>query len=271
MLDGLIDGRRSPQIIKLASAGMTMTEAEWLASGDPAPMLEFLRGQMVPKVLQLGAGRTREVQHYPDAKADRKLRLFACACCRRMWEDLTDDRSRKAIEAAERFADRQISQSQLKSACGAARKVRTVDISDWSTHDFSRDALYQAVQAAHEVARSAQTIPSRAQLMARLPDGIVQRVISWAEASNIPRSDELARLAAFLRDIFRNPARPLPPRPEAGAPLAEKIYAGDWALIPYLGEWLQEHGYWSEGEHCLDPNIQHVKGCWVVDWVTGRE
>ena len=41
--------------------------------------------------------------------------------------------------------------------------------------------------------------------------------------------------------------------------------------MPLLGEWLQEHGYWSEGEHCLDPNNHHVKGCWVVDWVTGRE
>ena len=26
----------------------------------------------------------------------------------------------------------------------------------------------------------------------------------------------------------------------------------------------------GEGEHCLDPNIQHVKGCWVVDWVLGK-
>jgi len=40
--------------------------------------------------------------------------------------------------------------------------------------------------------------------------------------------------------------------------------------MPILGEWLQEHSYWSEGEHCLDPSIHHVKGCWVVDWVTGQ-
>jgi hypothetical protein len=76
---------------------------------------------------------------------------------------------------------------------------------------------------------------------------------------------------ALLRDIFGNPFRPLPPRPEAIAPLAEQIYAGAWDQMPILGEWLQEHGYWSEGEHCLDPGIHHVKGCWVVDWVTGRK
>jgi hypothetical protein len=75
----------------------------------------------------------------------------------------------------------------------------------------------------------------------------------------------------WVRDIFASPFRPLPPRPEAIAPLAEQIYTGDWGQMPLLGEWLQEHGYWSEGEHCLDPNNQHVKGCWVVDWVRGRE
>jgi hypothetical protein len=83
--------------------------------------------------------------------------------------------------------------------------------------------------------------------------------------------DEPQQQSTLARDIFGNPFHPLPPRPEAIAPLAEQMYQGRWDLIPILGEWLQEHGFWSEGEHCLDPNIHHVKGCWVVDWVTGRE
>jgi hypothetical protein len=85
------------------------------------------------------------------------------------------------------------------------------------------------------------------------------------------KDSERAWQLSYLRDIFGNPFRPLPPRPEAIAPLAEQIYAGAWDKMPLLGDWLQEHGYWSEGEHCLDPNNHHVKGCWVVDWVTGRE
>src|SRR5262249_5804004 len=43
--------------------GEAMTEAEWLNCTNPRTMLEFLKG------------RARE----------RKLRLFACACCRRVW------------------------------------------------------------------------------------------------------------------------------------------------------------------------------------------
>ena len=76
--------------------------------------------------------------------------------------------------------------------------------------------------------------------------------------------------AKLLRDILGNPFRPLPPRPVAITPLAEQIYAGARDKMPLLGEWLREHGYWSEGEHYFDLKKEHVKGCWVVDWVTGR-
>lgn len=68
-----------------------MDEREWLAGNDPREMLTHLR----PSGLAGTASRV----------SDRKLRLWACACCRQVWHLLTDDRSRLAVEAAEAFVD----------------------------------------------------------------------------------------------------------------------------------------------------------------------
>jgi len=59
-----------------------MTEAEWLACEDPTRMLEFLRVRA----------------------SHRKLRLFAVACCHRIWS-LLNERQRTYVDLAERFIE----------------------------------------------------------------------------------------------------------------------------------------------------------------------
>ncbi len=51
----------------------------------------------------------------------RKRRLFACACCRVIWDLLNDPQVRKAVEIAEAFADGNALQEQLiplQERCG---------------------------------------------------------------------------------------------------------------------------------------------------------
>ena len=229
-----------------------MTEREWNECTDPDALLHFLRD----------SGRASE----------RKLRLFACACCRRIWDVFTDERSRKAVEASERFADRLITQKQLRAACGAAQKVALKVLNTGG----SDAALVFAVQAAHEVAKSAQTIPSRAELMTWLPGGIVNRVICCAEALKIPRSDERKQLTVLLRDVIGNPFRPATISPDERTTrvvsLAQGIYEERaFDRTPILADALEEAGCTNTDllKHCRSEG-PHVRGCWAVDSLLGR-
>jgi hypothetical protein len=218
-----------------------MTEQEWLTCTDSASMLALLRGKA----------------------SDRKLRLFACACCRQFWHLLTDQRSRHAVDIAERFVDRIASHAERAKAAEAA--VQAVDL-------IKENGGTGAARAAAEAA--AKVADSDWPLFARFfePGVGLSSEYAWSAVGASTFFVDRVKQCSLLRDIFGPvPCLSMPPCPEAIAPLAEGIYAGRSDLMPFLGEWLQEHGHWDVGEHCLDERVEHVKGCWVVDWVTGRE
>jgi hypothetical protein len=79
-----------------------MTEAEWLSQSDlletrvwygPEGMLKFLR----------------ECKRVRCKVTERKLWLFACACCYRMWDLITNEQCREAVRVTELRADRLVS------------------------------------------------------------------------------------------------------------------------------------------------------------------
>jgi hypothetical protein len=70
-----------------------MTEAEWLACTDPMAMLEGMY----------------------DKGSDRKMLLVACACCRRIWHLMTDERFREAVEFTEQYVDGRESEGERET------------------------------------------------------------------------------------------------------------------------------------------------------------
>src|SRR5262249_55113210 len=82
-----------------------MTEAQWLSEQrNPQGMVVALRGT---KVTRTKAGK-------------RKLRLFACACCRLTWEMLHAP-LRRCVEVTERFAEGRAGKEDLAKAYESAR------------------------------------------------------------------------------------------------------------------------------------------------------
>src|SRR5690348_13952415 len=89
-----------------------MAKVKWQRLTDPQPMLSYLQGKA----------------------SDRKLRLFACACCRRIWHLLPDNGSRRAVAAAEQYADGHIGDEGLNRHREAAQAlaVRAVKAACWA-------------------------------------------------------------------------------------------------------------------------------------------
>ena len=88
---------------------------------------------------------------------------------------------------------------------------------------------------------------------------------------------EASELAAILRDIFGNPFRPVAFDPawrtSTAVALAEGMYdRRDFGAIPILADALQDAGCEDEQilSHCRGDG-PHVRGCWVVDLVLGKE
>ncbi len=227
-----------------------MTEQEWLDCSDPTPMLEFLR----------------------DKASDRKLRLFAVAYCRSIWPSLTSIRSRRSVEISELYADGRSARKTVIAAGGVAMAA-------------IRDAAHRrslpewlSVAAAWNAARNCAF--SNAWEAARYASGNPQ----IANPVNAPLRQYLARL---LQEVFGSFFRPfaidrarLAWNNGTISKLAQAIYDDrqlpsghfDTARLAVLADALEEAGCDNKDilDHCRGPG-PHVRGCWVVDLILGKE
>jgi hypothetical protein len=244
-----------------------MTEAYWDICTDPARMLDWLRER----------GRL----------SDRKARLFAVACCRRIWHLLTDERSQRAVEVAELFADGLISEQALHAAWvptwEAARVAHESAMEREMTAEYAGWDKECAARASGEVLagdpdRSAEaTIDAILNGPGRNGQGHEHTRVAGGEQQH---------QCGLLRDILG----PLPFRlvgvPASGRAwsdgtvvrLAEAAYE-KWELpsghldgrrLAVLADALEEAGGDAELVAHLRGPGPHVRGCWVVDLLLNK-
>jgi len=222
-----------------------MNEADWLTCEQPPLMVEFLRA-----IGQLTA---------------RKARLFAVACCRRIWSLLLDARSRRAVEAAEAFADGQIGIEELTAAYDAANVA-------CNATDPTDKSYYVAASLAREVA---YTLPrpgcSCVSVAAAAVGDAVADPTTAARAYTAARAEELARQCHLVRDLFGNPFRPVSVDPSwrtaTVVALAQVTYdERKWQEMAVLGDTLEASGCRDQVilAHCRSSE-SHARGCWVCD------
>jgi len=243
-----------------------MTEAEWLASNEPEAML----------------------RHLGDNGRDRKLRLFTCACCRRIMFLVTDERSRRAVEIAERLVDGLVSKEGVERAWDDARQAANDAAAAFEEQDQWDQEEWNANAAAECAADAAlQTIHWRYVEYASAPhdDSVIFLGKDAADAIKYSGSQEdliaeRRAQAVLLRDIFGNPFRPVEANPawlswngRAIPRMAEAIYEERaFDRLPILADALEEAGCTDAAilEHCRGPG-PHVRGCWVVDLLLGKQ
>ena len=229
-----------------------MTEQDWLASEDPAVMLAYLDR------------RHPETAHVPIiGLSDRKLRLFACACCRQVWHLLTDERSRKAVEFMEGWDDslamlsaeereaEEPEDSPRQRACVGAMRAQMDMRTNETAH--AADAAW-AVIGHREASAAATAVLYQLSPLQAMPDN-------------------LAAQSALLREVVGNPfaAMKRPPASADVLALADHIYqTRDLTAYPVLRDALLDAGCDEDRvlSHCLESG--HVRGCWLIDLLLGK-
>jgi hypothetical protein len=235
-----------------------MTEQEWLACTDPKMMLEFLRGKA----------------------SDRKFRLIAVACWRRVWHPLTYKQSPDGVEIARYVDENPLKYVETYKQRREAVKIAE-QVADGLVSDSTRQAVWEVVDRRLEqaVAESdfAWAVFVR-DTQRPVSKDVIREILFIPERYATPQlSRDMCRL---LRDVFG----PLPFRPISIDPawltwhngllvsMARQMYdSRGFRDMAVLADALLEAG-------CANPSIlnhcrsrgEHVRGCWVVDLLLGK-
>jgi hypothetical protein len=188
----------------------------------------------------------------------RKLRLFLCACCRRIWPEIEKDAHRQSVEIGESFADGLVSDDVRKAAhelakrtIGAGHSCCVPCTAETLTAKFVRNDAKNAAGPRYKL-------------------GSLEKDLAFTRPNQVHNH-------LLMRDVFGDTLRPVGFDPawrtSTALALAGQMYERrDFGAMPILADALQDAGCDNEDilSHCRGP-VPHVRGCWVVDLVLGKE
>ena len=229
-----------------------MTEAQWLGSADPFPILRWAWGRL----------------------SDRRGRLLACAACRHVAHLLTDPRTTGALDVAERFADGEATLAELEASHKGARKAQNAQ---------RRKALLFAYAAVMDASAPWRDRTFGLGLTTGVLTGAVQARVLEAEPRlgyahlQRDRPGAFAPMADLVREVAGNLIRPIAVDPAWVTPTVEQLARIIFAerafdRLPILADALMDAGCADEAllAHCRKDG-PHVHGCWAVDLLLGKE
>lgn len=247
-----------------------MTEAEWLSCDVALAMIRFISDEK--------AGRKARIptRQFSRKRLNRKLRLFFCARCREMWAAMLDPRSRTAVEVAERFADGLLGRSALRQARLAAYDLAArPGVSSAEHHAYWATWLDVMMLTLHEHSSWDEYLETLTHEARRNPDTneAAAQVAQFRDSLRRERATQ----AALLHDLLGNPFRPVRidrrSLTEEVLALAGTIYEERaFNRLPDLANALSTAGCANQDllSH-LRGSGPHVRGCWVVDLLLGKE
>jgi hypothetical protein len=181
---------------------------------------------------------------------------------------MTDERSKNAVDVAERYADRTAIDEELRAAFVQAQEAYVEASNHYNdTVRFSNTGDEPDVQrAAHAVAAAgAACETSRLYRFTLYP--------IWRIG---PEEEKQCRMR--LHELFGPlPFRPVSPSPAWLTPTVKQLATGIYEerafeRLPLVADALEEAGCANADilTHCRGPG-PHVRGCWVVDLLLGKE
>jgi hypothetical protein len=220
---------------------------------------------------------------------ERKARLVALACCLRNTRFFDRDVFKEAVAALEaHYADPRAPDTPFDSP--ALRELHARVHEAVTGRYGGRASLGWGVNAATEPITIAKKL---GESISFLVYSCLKDTARGLEREGI--TDEAASQAVIVRDVIGNPFQPIAlkkttrqldgkrVRARVFAPawrtdtvvsLAEQMYAAnEFSATPILADALQDAGcnYEDVLSHCRDTSLVHVRGCWVVDLVLGKQ